>query len=287
MCRRWNCWRIAPLWSLIFFAGVLRVQRRLHLIPAAMAQPRQAAMIALAAFSISVNWFLFIYATQVDAVAEASLGYFLFPLIAVLIGRVGFGERLSLGQSLAVALGAGAILVLTLGLGVAPWIALCLSTTFGIYSTIKKRLPLGPVVSVSCEVLMFLPFALVVLGQVHGAGQGVFGTNMRDSVLLMVSGPITALPLILFSAAARRVAMSTIGVLQYINPILQFLLAVALFGEPFGLWHALAFPMIWLALALYSIGLWRQDKAARKAAIVSSGVSATVRNAASEASAKP
>jgi chloramphenicol-sensitive protein RarD len=142
---------------------------------------------------------------------------------------------------------------------------------------LKKRLALGPVLSVTCEILLFLPLALTLLALAHGSGQGAFGTNPHDTVLLMLSGPITALPLILFSAAARRVAMATVGLLQYINPTLQFLCAVVIFAEPFTAWHALAFPLICVALVLYSVAAIRQDRAARRAAIAVPGVSTTLR----------
>lgn len=249
------------LWSLVFFGVVLAVQGRLQELRQALSDRRHLGLIVLAAGNISVNWFLFIWATMIGRNTETSLGYFIFPLVAVLIGALGFGERLDRLQKLAVALAALAVLVLTLGLGVPPWISLALAATFGIYGTIKKQLPLGPVVSVTGEVIVFLPLALGYIAWLHGAGPGgAFGASWRDSLLLMMAGPMTAVPLILFSAAARRVAMSTVGLLQYINPTLQLMLAALVFGEALSLWHGLAFPMIWAALALYSIALWRQDR---------------------------
>lgn len=275
------------LWSLIFFAGVLALQGRLGEMRAAFSGWRRTGVIALAAATISANWFLFILAVQIGRTTETSLGYYIYPLVAVLIGRFVFAERLGRAQWVAVGLATVAVLVLTVGLGAAPWISLVLAVTFGLYGTIKKELPLGPVVSVTCEILMFLPVAAVLLALAHGTGQGAFGTDLRDSVLLILSGPITALPLILFSTAARRVAMSTVGVLQYINPTLQFLCAVVVFGEAFTQWHAIAFPLIWTALAIYSVALLRQESAARKTAIAEAGVSVTVMNSASDPSAKP
>jgi chloramphenicol-sensitive protein RarD len=276
------------LWSLVFFAGVLALQGRLgEMREALFSGWRQAGLIAVATMMISVNWFLFIYATQIGRNTETSLGYYIYPLVAVLIGRVGFGERLSRAQGLAVGLAAMGVLVLGAGVGVVPWISLTLAVTFGLYGVIKKLLPLGPVVSVTCEVAMFLPVSLIILGAAWADGQGVFGDNARDNALLLASGPITALPLILFSVAARRIPMSTVGVLQYINPTMQFLSAVLLFAEPFTGWHAVAFPLIWLALVIFSVSILRQDRATRRAAMAFAGVSTTVRNPASEASAKP
>lgn len=275
------------LWSLVFFAGLLAVQGRLREMRAAFTGWRRTAVIAIAALMISTNWFLFILGVQIHRTTETSLGYYIFPLVAVLLGRFAFGERLDRAQGLAVGLAAAGVVVLTFGLGVPPWISLVLATTFGLYGVIKKELPLGPVVSVTCEILIFAPVALILLALVPGPAEGGFGVSPKDTVLLLLSGPITALPLILFSVAARRIAMSTIGLLQYINPTLQFLCAVALFGEPFTIWHSVAFGLIWAALAIYSLALVRQDRASRRVIIASEGVSTIVRNPASDGSANP
>ena len=275
------------LWSLVFFAGVLAVQGRLADLRALMRTRRRAGLVVLASLMISVNWFLFIFATQISRNTETSLGYYIYPLVAVLIGRFAFGERLGKTQWLAVALAALAVVVLSLGLEGMPWISLTLALTFGLYGVIKKGLAAAPVVSVTGEVLVFLPVAVVLLVLAHGSGQGAFGLNLRDSVLLIASGPITAAPLILFSHAARRVAMSTVGVLQYINPTLQILVAVAIYGEPLTRWHAIAFVLIWVALAIYSGAVLRQDRAARRAAMVPPGVSVQPVSARSDGSAKP
>lgn len=247
-------------WSFVFFAGVLVVQGRLGEIRVALGSWRKVGVIALASVMISANWFLFILSIQIGKATEASLGYYIFPLVAVLVGRFGFGERLARAQWLAVALAALAVAVLTVGLGVAPWIALVLASTFGLYSGIKKGLAVGPVVSVTCETLFFLPIGLSILMLQHGAGQGAFGREVWDSALLILSGPMTALPLILFSYAARRTSMATVGLLQYINPTLQFLIAVTLFGEPFTLWHQMAFVLIWGALVIFSVASLRQAR---------------------------
>ena len=248
-------------WSLVIFSGLLMLQGRLGEIRAALSTRRQIAMIAFASAMISANWYLFIVSIQIGRATEASLGYYIFPLVAVLVGRFVFGERLGPGQWLAVALATIAVAVLTYGLGVAPWVSLVLATSFGLYGVVKKMLPVGPVVSVTCETLFFLPIGLGILIASHGAGQGAFGQNFTDSTLLILSGPMTALPLILFSYAARRVAMATVGLLQYINPTLQFLIAVFVFGEAFTLWHQIAFALIWAALVIFSVASLRQNRA--------------------------
>lgn len=275
------------IWSLVFFAGLLAFQGRLHEMGTAMRGGRRFGLIAFAALMVSTNWFLFIYATQIDRNTETSLGYYIYPLVAVLIGRFVFAERLGGAQWLAVVLAGGAVGVLASGLGALPWISLTLAVTFGLYGVIKKLLPVGPIVSVTCEVALMVPVALAVLAWLFVQGEISLRYALRDLVLLLCSGPITAFPLILFTIAARRVPMATVGVLQYINPTLQFLCAVVLFGEVFTPYHQVAFPMIWTALALYSLAALRQDRAARRALMAASGVSTQVRKSASDASAKP
>ncbi|EDM72046.1 RarD [Roseobacter sp. AzwK-3b] len=253
------------LWSLIFFAAVLLIQGRIALVGQALGNRRSAWVIVFAAFMISLNWFVFITSIQIEKAMEASLGYYTFPLVAVLLGAIVFRERLVRAQQLAVALAAAAVITLTVGLGVAPWIALVLASSFGLYGLAKKGLSVGPVVSVTTEVLILSPIALVVLWVVHSGGQGAFGTTWRDSALLAFSGPLTATPLILFSYATRRITYATVGLVQYLNPTLQFLVATFIFREAFSFWHAIAFAMIWTALALYTTAAWRQDRAARRA----------------------
>lgn len=245
------------VWSVVFFTAFLAAQKRLSEVRNAFSGRRQVVQIAFAGVMVSINWLIFILSIQIDKVTEASLGYYIFPLMAVLTGWIWFGETLKRMQWMAVGLAALAVCILTVGLGVAPWIALVISVTFSLYGAIKKTLPLGPVVSVTAEILILLPVWLMVLVWFHGAGQGAFATDVRTSFLLVLSGPLTAIPLILFSFAARRVPLSTVGLLQYINPTLQFMCAVVIFGEPFTHWHGLTFGMIWLALVVFSVAAMR------------------------------
>jgi len=264
------------LWSLAFFAIVLTMQGRLGAIRSAMAGPRAFGLLLFAAIVIATNWFLFIWAVQTGQATEAALGYYIFPLVSVLLGRLVFGERLSRVQLFAVALVTVAVSLLTYGLGTAPWLALALATSFGLYGLAKKRLAVGPVVSVTAEVLLLSPLAVIVLWQTGNNGAGAFGASLQDSALLILAGPITATPLILFSYAARRLSMATTGLLSYLNPTLQFFCAVVLFQEPFTGWHVQAFALIWCALALYSVSTFRQDKARRKALRAASASATTV-----------
>jgi chloramphenicol-sensitive protein RarD len=252
-------------WSAVIFSGLLLVQGRFGLLRKALGTWRSFAIVAAAALAISTNWFVFIWSIGAGHATEASLGYFLFPLVAVLIGRVFFGESMVGLQGAAIVIAGAAVGLLTYGLGVAPWIALILAFSFGIYGLVKKGLEVGPVVSVTGEVVVLAPIALVVFWLRYHAGEAAFGANAGDTALLVFSGALTATPLMLFSFAAKRVAMATVGLIQYLNPSLQFFCAVLVFGEPFGLWHGIAFPLIWTALALYTLASWRQEKARSRA----------------------
>jgi len=263
------------LWSLVFFSAVLLLQGRLGEVVHVMRSARTLALIVVAAVMISANWFLFILSIQIGRAVESSLGYYIFPLVAVLLGALALGERLRPLQWGAVAIATLAVLLLTYGLGGAPYISLVLAFTFGIYGLVKKRVAAGPVVSVTTEVLVLAPLAALWLWGVHtqgwtglvGRNLGAFGHSWHDSIFLILSGPLTAVPLMLFSYASKRISYATQGLVQYINPTLQFLVAVLVLGEGFTGWHALAFPLIWTALALYSLEALRQDRAARRASV--------------------
>lgn len=283
------------IWSFVFFALVLAVQGRLREVTWAFDSLRRAAVTVLAMAMISVNWFLFIWAVQVGRALEASLGYYIFPLVSVVLGVIVFGERPGPARVAAFGLAALAVAILTYGLGAVPVISLCLALSFGTYGVIKKFSRLGPVVSVTAEVAVVVPLAAVWLWGVHvqgwgglvGRTLGLYGTDLSQSLLLMASGPITAGPLILFSYASRRLTLATVGLTQYLNPTLQFLVAALIFAEPVTRWHAAAFPLIWAALALYSIALLRQDRARRRAASSAAASPTTDTTSSIEASAKP
>jgi chloramphenicol-sensitive protein RarD len=258
------------LWSLLFFGLVLLFQRRLAEVSRALARPSRLGWVALASLMISSNWLLYIWSIQIGRVTEASLGYYIFPLVAVLFGAVLFGERLGPVRWAAVALAALAVGVLWAGLGALPWISLLLGITFGIYGVLKKWVEAGPVVSVTAEVLLLAPLAILYLVMLVPAHEALSSLSL---MLLALSGPLTAGPLILFSYASKRVGLSTLGVIQYLNPTLQFLCAVAIFAEPVTVWHMVAFPLIWVALTIYSVESLRQERSARRLARQASTVS--------------
>lgn len=256
------------LWSLLLFVAVLAWQRRLTDLPRAILSPR-LGRIVLAAVMVSSNWGLFIWSVQNGHVVESSLGYYVYPLLSVVAGVVLFRERLLPAQWLAVTTAAVAVGLLTWGLGAAPWISLGLALTFAFYGVVKKALPLDPTLSVAAEVAVLAPLAIAWLIALHlgltpaASGAAHFGGDAATTLLLIGSGPLTAVPLILFARAARSVDLATVGLLFYLNPTIQFLVAVLLFDEVFTRWHAIAFAMIWTAVALFSgAGL----RAARRAA---------------------
>lgn len=248
-------------WSLFTFAIFLALQGRLAQLWTLFADPAMRWRSVAAAFAISGNWSLFIYAVQVDAVLEASIGYFVFPLLAVCLGFFLFGERLSVAQWLAVGLAAAAVLILSVGLGVTPWLSLALALCFALYGVFKRGISAGPILSVTAEVAVVGPLSLIWLLGVHmlgwtdftGRPGAVFGQDAVTTALFILSGVVTAVPLMLFSYAARRISYSTIGLMQYVNPSLQFLLAVLFFGQAITVYHAIALPMIWVGLTIYSV----------------------------------
>ena len=241
------------LWSFLFFAIVLMYQKRLVEIWQALFRKKALLPMLMASVLIATNWFFFIHSVQTGKATEASLGYFIMPLVSVVFGLAIFKENLSFKQWLAVGLAALAVILLTYGLGVPPWISLIISTSFALYGVIKKHLAIRPVVAVTVEVLFLSPIAISILAYYHSGLGGHFGVDAWTTFLLMLSGPLTATPLILFSYSARRVKLATVGILQYINPSLQFICATTILSEPLSFWYAIAFPIIWIALILYTV----------------------------------
>lgn len=264
------------VWTFVFFGILLAAQRRFGQVLALLRGPLRGR-VGLAAGIVAFNWGLFIWAIQAGHAVEASLGYYIFPLVTVVLGVVVLGEDLSRGQGAAVGLAGLAVVVLTYGQGVAPWVALALAFSFAPYMLIKKQMMAGAAVSVTAEVTLLLPLAVLWLALAHGGvvAGGRFGTDALATWLLPLSGLITGGPLILFSWGAKRVRLSTLGLVQYLNPSLQAVTAVLVFGEAFTPWHALAFGAIWVALGLYSLEGVRQERAFRKAA-TRDGTSGTV-----------
>ena len=249
------------VWSLPTGLILIALARNWRDIRAAMT-PKRLAWLTFTGLLIGVNWWLYIWAVGQDRVMEASLGYYINPLLNVLMGLVFFRERMRSAQWLAVGIAAAGVTVMTAALGRFPWVAIVLAVTFAIYSVVRKQLQVDSRAGFILEVtVLFLPafFWLMTLDT------PVFARGGWDIPLLLAAGPVTAVPLILFALAAKRLALSTIGMMQYIGPTLQFLIALAL-GETFGPSHAIGFALIWLALIIFTADSVRGDAKARRLA---------------------
>ena len=255
------------LWALVFLFTLLAYMRRLSEIKEMLFDKRSLMIVVLAALLISVNWFNYIVSVQIGRVVESSFGYYIFPLVAVVLGYLFLGERLAPLQWFAVGLASCAVVLLAFGLGVTPWISLILAFSLGFYGLCKKTLIAGPVVSVIGEVIILAPIALLWLLGVHymgwldvsGRTGGYFGHGW-NTALLMFAGPITATPLVLMSYGMKRLTLASSGLVQYLNPTLQFGVGAFLFLEPITQWHFAAFGLIWIALGIYSYDALRDER---------------------------
>lgn len=245
------------VWSLVFLLCVLAVLRRWAWLRQVARRPRVLLAFGVSALLLSANWSVYVWAVQNAHVLDASLGYFILPLVNVALGFVFLRERPRLGQWLAVAVAAAGVLWLTVQAGRLPWVALLLAATFGIYGLLRKLATLGALEGLTLETLLLFPLAVGLLawGAWHGQG-ALVQANPATLGWLLLAGPITAIPLLLFAAGARRIPMATLGILQYISPSLQMLLGVWLYGEAFEPARAIGFYLIWTALLLYSADSW-------------------------------
>jgi chloramphenicol-sensitive protein RarD len=229
-------------------------------------------MLAGSAALIATNWLLYIWAVMSNHIVEASLGYYVNPLVNVVLGVVVLRERLSRPQVIAVALAGLGVVVLTAGYGRFPWIALTLAVSFGLYGLTRKKVAADAIIGLLFETAILTPLAAGYLALLAARGGGALGTGPvgRDA-LLVLAGPVTAIPLALFALGARRLPLSIVGLIQYLSPTCQFLLAVLLYREPFTAAHAVTFACIWLALALLTWDLTTRLRAVRAAAAAGSG----------------
>lgn len=240
------------LWSIPVAGAILLVLGRTADIAAAFRSPRTLAMAALTAAIITVNWGVYVWAIAVDRTVETALGYYINPLVTVLLGAALLGERLSRYQVVAIGLAVAAVVVLTVDAGGLPWVSLVLAFSFAAYGYLRKTLPVGPSQGFFLEVLILSVPSLFYLGWLEATGQGHFFDSGSDAALLMLAGPVTAVPLILYAFGAKLLRISTIGIMQYIAPTMIALIGVFVFGEPFGPARIVAFALIWTALALYT-----------------------------------
>ncbi|MFC5638178.1 EamA family transporter RarD [Streptomyces bullii] len=278
------------VWSLVFVGAALLVVRRWAWVRELLRQPRKLGLIAIAAAVITVNWGLYIWAVNSGHVVEASLGYFINPLVTIALGVLLLKERLRRVQWAAVGIGFAAVLVLTVGYGQPPWISLCLAFSFAAYGLVKKKVNLGGVESLAAETaIQFLP-ALAYLLWLSARGGSTFASEgPGHAALLAAAGIVTALPLVCFGAAAIRVPLSTIGLLQYMTPVFQFLLGVLYFDEAMPPERWAGFALVWLALTLLTLDAWRSARRPKSAisapsTTMTTGTVSAVRKAESVAS---
>jgi len=249
------------IWSVPIAAVILLVMRRTADIRTAVSSPRTLGMAAVTAALISINWGIYVWAIGSGHALDAALGYYINPLFSVALGALLLGERPRGAQLFAIALASVAVVVLTVAAGQIPIAALGLTFSWGFYAYFKKSLPVGPAQGFFLEVLLLTPLALAIITWASMNGQSHFATGSApDTWLLLSAGLVTAVPLIIYATGAKLLRLSTIGILQYIAPTMIFLTAVFVFDEPFGTARMIAFPMIWTALAVYTVSLVRQSR---------------------------
>ena len=244
------------IWSMVFVLSLLVMQRRLPELKKVTRSPRTLGFLILAACLLACNWGLYIYGVNTNRVVETSLGYFINPLLTVVLGMVVLKERLNRVQWIAVALAAVGVGHFIWDFGQAPWIAFGLALTFGFYGLLRKVVAIAPMVGLAVETLVIAPFMLLLVLYWGSTGVGHFGTGWLISILCIGAGITTSMPLLWFNNAAKRLRLSTMGFFQYIAPSIQLMLGVFLYREPFTRTHAITFGCIWVALALYSLDSW-------------------------------
>ncbi len=244
------------VWAALSCILLLALSRRTKEIWRVLANPKLTGHLAISGLLIAANWVTFIWAVTHGQVLESSMGYFICPLAQVMLGALWLKERLSAWQKLAVAMAAAGVAAPVLLLGTVPWAALILAFSFSLYGLARKLAPVDAVLGLTIETLLLAPAAIAVLLWIQFQGQASFGQISGEiDFLLLLAGPVTALPLILFAHAAKGLRLSTLGFLQYSNPSYQFLIAIFFFNEPAPPERIFAFALIWLGLAIYSYDL--------------------------------
>lgn len=253
------------VWSLLFLAALVAITRGWGEIRTALRHRPTLHLLLATSVLIAINWLLYVYAVTSGHILAGSLGYYLNPLMNIVLGRFILKERLTGIQWAAVAIAAAGVSVLAAGAGTTLWISLTLCVTFATYGLLRKIAAVDAIAGLSIETALLFPIALVWLLWGFAQGRATFGQSDPELILLLSAGIVSTTPLLLFTAAARRLRYSTLGMLQFLAPTLQFLLAVALYGEAFTRAHAIAFGAIWTALLLYVASLVRDFRAQRAA----------------------
>ncbi|WP_422025018.1 EamA family transporter RarD [Pyruvatibacter mobilis] len=245
------------IWALVFLALIVTLTRRWAIVAGALTSPRVLGLLVVTGVLIGGNWGGFIYAVDAGRVLEASLGYFINPMMNVALGVVLLGEKLNGPQKAAIACAALGVLNQVILIGTVPWIALFLATSFAAYGYLRKTVSVESLDGLFVEMLVLAPLMISYLVWAEGPALGFAGADAWTIMLLLLTGPFTAIPLLLFAAGARRIHLATLGILQFIAPSIMFLMAVFLFGEPFMLANALTFGLIWTGLAVFAWDAWR------------------------------
>ncbi len=255
------------LWSVVLTVGLIFLFKRRAAFFAALRNKRLLLTLCVTSLIIGANWFVFIYSINEERVLETSLGYYINPLISVLIGVAFLSERLTRPQIAAVILAAIGVLVMTVDFGTVPWISLFLAVTFAIYGYLRKITNVEPLEGLSIEVLILLPFAVAYLAFMETAeGTALMHEGTWTAFLLMLAGPMTVIPLFLFNYGAQRIRLATLGLMQYLAPTVQLVIAVWMYGEELTDTHLVTFGLIWTGLALFSWDTWRRERELRRMA---------------------
>lgn len=248
------------VWTLIFALAALAAWDKLPKLWAAMRNPKALAALTASAVLIAMNWGLFIWAVTADRIIDTSLGYYINPLVSFVLGVVWLGERLTKLQMVAIGLATLGVVNQTVALGYLPWISLVLAVSFGLYGLIRKTVAVESLEGLTVEAFILAPISLAYVAYMMASDQGAFmHLSVTTDLLLIMAGPLTAIPLLLFAAGARLVRLSTMGFLQYLAPSISLVLAVFLYGEEFTQAHAVTFALIWSALALVSWEALRRE----------------------------
>ncbi|MCU0298451.1 MAG: EamA family transporter RarD [Candidatus Nanopelagicales bacterium] len=256
----WEILAHRMVWSFAFLAVINVVLRGWSQVKSALKLPRTRWLLLAAAALVSVNWGTYIWAVNNGYVVESSLGYFINPLVSVALGVLVLGETLRRTQWLAVGIAAVAVAVLTVSYGRPPWIALILAFSFGFYGLVRKQAGVAAVPALTVETAFQAPLALVYLAVLGATGGLVFGDSPGNSAMLMTAGIATTVPLLLFGAAAIRLPLVVLGVLQYLAPVIQFLLGVTYFGEQMPPERWAGFALVWLALVVFTVDVIRHSR---------------------------
>lgn len=255
------------VWSLLLCVVLVALARSWDEVRAVLRDRRMLGTLAVASALLATNWLVFVFAVLAGHTVDASLGYYINPIVTVALAVMVLGERMRTAQWVALGFGAAAVVVITVGYGTVPWVALALAATFGLYGLVKNRVgrTVGATTGLAVETLVLAPVALGYLGWLHASGHGTFGAHgAGHATLLATLGIVTALPLLCFAAATRRLPLSVVGLVQYLTPTMQLVVAVLVFREEMPAARWWGFALVWVALTLLSVDGWRTARRAHR-----------------------